>query len=186
MCILGGISTKRSALLASLLMVSLAANVWLGLRLRREGAQVRQGVAQLAWGTNYALNGLVRAIDDPGTDWNSPGFRTSLLEFCEWGMLYSQVAGSTMGGPATGPYGGVVSQLNTLGFTMSDYRSVAMRVATGPVTPNDQAKLLSLAANLRAAGWPRDPISRDDTQGWTAFADALARFEQLEQNTKRQ
>lgn len=166
--------------LTVLLITSLGANVWLGRNAARTVLEVRESTAYLTWGTNYALNGAADMLEDP--DWNSPAFRASLLEVLEWATIYSQSAGSTMSGLAVGPYHRVVTALNELSFPLSDYRTIAMRVAgtEEAVSAEHQTRLQGFAAHLQAAGWPRQSVHRDRQEEWTALAEALEQLLALE------
>ncbi|MGE5672927.1 MAG: hypothetical protein ACM3XM_03450 [Mycobacterium leprae] len=171
---------KLYAGLGVALLLSLVLNGWLLFRANRDSFYIRQGLSFTANAAVYWLDGLIKVADDPNADWDDPGFRTGLVQSLDGAMHNAQATGSVMSGLVTGPRWQVAAGLNWLGMALPGSASLAAQVASNPDPfPTDQKALLQgLVAKLKAAGFPRSQVDRDDDQGWAQLAAVLQKLQQ--------
>lgn len=159
-----------------LLILSLGINGWLGYREYQQRRKIDQGAAYLTWHVDYGLNGLAQLMNDPATDWKSPAFQADVLRLLERARVNAEAAGSTMAGLTTGEQALVMGQLNRLTFVLPSYETIALRLLSGTAKEGELYRLQRFGTNLKQAGWPRKPISRDSEADWAGLSAALETF----------
>jgi hypothetical protein len=166
---------KRVTWVAALLIASLLVNGWLAFRLSEQNTHAREATGHFVDQTLYHLNHLAALADQPGESLDDPALRLSTFAAIDRAVGYSQGVGQLTTRSTSGPVREVTDKIGKLSWSLSDYQRTAMRVASSGVqlSPENREVLMTLPAQLRAAGWPVALLTYNDMDEWDRVSKQL-------------
>ncbi|WP_066638641.1 hypothetical protein [Desulfolucanica intricata] len=166
---------KTKVFLIFFLAISLISNIWLGIHIKDKRNIALGNITSFSNLTLAGLNGLVKLVENPQANWESPEFKAKVYEQIVEAEL-AALAANQMVHLTSGTPSRVSSLMGQLSFRLQEeYVPVAVRIVSsnGAVNSQDKTTLINLVKDLRHAGWP---LKHVQDLGWSKLQLSLDKF----------